>query len=349
VRFLSMSEPERAAIKYSVRLSGGSGTAVIIPWLNANVHNEDANYEEKFWENESAETDGIKAVVVASTRKTAFTVATAMVNSFTLNGKPSGDGAVMDKTALKAGAILTTEYSDGDTIEVCKYVAVLSSFNHPDEGLAAKAMASAAGAAEKGFDAMLMAHTHEWEKKWEHGDIVIKGDIAAQQGIRFNIFQLNQTYTGEDPRLNIGPKGFTGEKYGGSTYWDTEAFVFPFYLSTADTHVARNLLLYRYKHLQKAIENAQKLGIGGGAALYPMVTMNGEECHNEWEITFEEIHRNGAIAYAIFNYIRHTGDQDYLAEYGLEVAHRDLAFLGSPLQLVAGEEPVCHPRCHRSQ
>jgi trehalose/maltose hydrolase-like predicted phosphorylase len=23
-----------------------------------------------------------------------------------------------------------------------------------------------------------------------------------------------------------------------------------------------------------------------------MVTMNGEECHNEWEITFEEIHRN---------------------------------------------------------
>jgi maltose phosphorylase len=47
--------------------------------------------------------------------------------------------------------------------------------------------------------------------------------------------------------------------------------------------------------------------------------MNGEECHNEWEITFEEIHRNGAIAFAIYNYIRYTGDQDYLAEYGLEV------------------------------
>ena len=50
-----------------------------------------------------------------------------------------------------------------------------------------------------------------------------------------------------------------------------------------------------------------------------MVTMNGEECHNEWEITFEEIHRNGAIAYAIFNYIRHTGDYYYMADYGLEV------------------------------
>ena len=50
-----------------------------------------------------------------------------------------------------------------------------------------------------------------------------------------------------------------------------------------------------------------------------MVTMNGEECHNEWEITFEEIHRNGAIAFAINNYVRHTGDEAYLAEYGLEV------------------------------
>ena len=50
-----------------------------------------------------------------------------------------------------------------------------------------------------------------------------------------------------------------------------------------------------------------------------MVTINGEECHNEWEITFEEIHRNGAIAYAIYNYIRHTGDTGYMTDYGLEV------------------------------
>ena len=90
-------------------------------------------------------------------------------------------------------------------------------------------------------------------------------------------------------------------------------------MSTTDQKVARNLLIYRYKHLQKAIENAEKLGFTDGAALYPMVTMNGEECHNEWEITFEEIHRNGAIAYAIYDYIRYTGDQDYLIDYGLEV------------------------------
>ncbi|WP_374541759.1 glycosyl hydrolase family 65 protein, partial [Flavobacterium sp.] len=116
-----------------------------------------------------------------------------------------------------------------------------------------------------------------------------------------------------------GPKGFTGEKYGGSTYWDTEAYCIPFYMATKNQSVARNLLAYRYNQLDKAIENAEKLGFKNGAALYPMVTMNGEECHNEWEITFEEIHRNGAIAFAIFNYHRFTGDYSYIPEKGLEV------------------------------
>ncbi|MGB6037882.1 MAG: glycosyl hydrolase family 65 protein, partial [Cryomorphaceae bacterium] len=174
-------------------------------------------------------------------------------------------------------------------------------------------------AAEKGYEKMLQEQKDAWAKRWEMNDIVIDGDISAQQAIRFNIFQLNQTYTGEDPRLNIGPKGFTGEKYGGSTYWDTEAYCLPFYMLTSGSEVAKQLLLYRYRQLGKAIENAEKLGFSKGAALYPMVTMNGEECHNEWEITFEEIHRNGAIAFAIYNYIRHTGDRDYLKEGGLEV------------------------------
>ena len=318
-RFLSMHEPEKAAIRYSVRITGGGGNLELIPWLNADVFNEDANYDEKFWENESSASDGKRAVVVAQTRKTEFVVATAMENTFALNGKPAKGTTKITTTDKTAHCAFNSAYDDGDTFTVIKYAAVLSSFNHPAEGLDDKAMSTAGDAAAKGFDAMLADHRGAWEKKWEHGDIVIKGDIAAQQGIRFNIFHLNQTYTGEDPRLNIGPKGFTGEKYGGSTYWDTEAFAFPFYLSTADTHVARNLLIYRYKHLEKAIENARKLGFTNGAALYPMVTMNGEECHNEWEITFEEIHRNGAIAFAIFNYVRHTGDQNYLAEYGLEV------------------------------
>ena len=61
-----------------------------------------------------------------------------------------------------------------------------------------------------------------WAKRWQLADVVIEGDDEAQQGIRFNLFNfLNLLW--RDDRLNIGPKGFTGEKYGGATYWDTEA------------------------------------------------------------------------------------------------------------------------------
>jgi maltose phosphorylase len=125
------------------------------------------------------------------------------------------------------------------------------------------------------------------------------------------------TYTGEDARLNIGPKGFTGEKYGGATYWDTEAFCFPVYLAISGEEVAKQLLLYRHRQLPQAFGNAKQQGLPG--ALYPMVTFTGTECHNEWEITFMELHRNGAIAHAIFNYATYTEDFDYIKNEGLDV------------------------------
>ena len=36
-------------------------------------------------------------------------------------------------------------------------------------------------------------------------------------------------------------------------------------MATKDQKVARNLLEYRYHHLEKAIENAKKLGFSNGA------------------------------------------------------------------------------------
>src|SRR5699024_6737345 len=98
-------------------------------------------------------------------------------------------------------------------------------------------------AGEQTYDQLVDAQASAWAERWEKSDITIDGDEAAQQGIRFNLFQLFSTYYGNDARLNIGPKGFTGEKYGGATYWDTEAFCLPVYLGTSDPKVARNLLL----------------------------------------------------------------------------------------------------------
>lgn len=318
-RFLSMAEDEVGAIKFELTPMNFSGNITIAPYLDFDVKNEDSNYDEKFWEEVEKRVASQKGEVMARTKKLNFHVCAAMRYEVADNGNIITHYPETNESYSYIENRMTIVAEKGHTYTIYKYAAVVSSLNYDVADLINQADSKAAAARRKGFDLLLKEHTEAWLQKWETSDIVIEGDPEAQQGIRFNIFQLHQTFTGVDARLNIGPKGFTGEKYGGSTYWDTEAYCLPFYLATADQQVAKNLLLYRYKHLEKAIENAKKLGFTDGAALYPMVTMNGEECHNEWEITFEEIHRNGAIAYAIFNYVRHTGDLEYLVDFGLDV------------------------------
>jgi maltose phosphorylase len=319
-RFCSMAHGEIGAIRYSIKALNFTAKATLALYVDGDVVNKDSNYDEKFWEEVHKEAKEGEAIVTTQTKKTFYHVTTGIRYALEVDGaKAPVERVNIEQREKFAGNIVQLELKEGKTLVIYKYGAILSSENHPKDKLVENCKKVLDIAVEKGFDKLFEEHQKVWAHKWEECDITIEGDVAAQQGIRFNIFQLTQTYTGEDERLNIGPKGFTGEKYGGSTYWDTEAYCLPFYLGTAEQKVARNLLVYRYKHLQKAIENAGKLGFTDGAALYPMVTMNGEECHNEWEITFEEIHRNGAIAYAIWDYVNYTGDEEYLQEYGLEV------------------------------
>ncbi|MEK4976203.1 glycoside hydrolase family 65 protein [Bacillus sp. FSL K6-6540] len=318
VRFVSIVRHEIGAIRYAVTPLNFAGELTVTPYLDGDVKNKDSNYDEKFWLEVSKEAAQGSAALTVKTKKLDFHVTSVMSYYLVKNGAKLDLQAELIEKEKYAANRVSVPVSEGEAVTVYKYVANVTSRNHGFGELVDAARAVLEPAVETGFEQLLKEQADAWGDKWKESDIVIEGDVAAQQAIRFNIFQLNQTYSGEDDRLNIGPKGFTGEKYGGSTYWDTEAYCLPFYLSTADASISRNLLIYRYKHLEKAKENARKLGFTKGA-LYPMVTMNGEECHNEWEITFEEIHRNGAIAYAIYNYVNYTGDFSYLGQYGLEV------------------------------
>ncbi|HZV69434.1 MAG TPA: family 65 glycosyl hydrolase domain-containing protein [Saprospiraceae bacterium] len=317
-RFCNMADPDTAAIQVKIKSEGFFGEISFEPYLDFDVHNKDSNYGDQFWVRRSEYQDKTISMVSAITKKTSFSVSSFMQTSLHKNDVLT-EPNFFSNEKMKASYFYRQEVKAGDTLVLTKYVANLSSLYIPaDEQLDAGKIKIQA-LFNTGYDTLKAAHVKAWAKIWDGADVEITGDISAQQGIRFNIFHLWQTYTGEDDRLNIGPKGFTGEKYGGSTYWDTEAYCVPFYLSSSESRVARNLLVYRYLHLPKAIKNAEKLGFANGAALYPMVTINGEECHNEWEITFEEIHRNGAIIYAIYDYIRYTGDMHYMVEGGLEV------------------------------
>ncbi|MBT8271316.1 MAG: glycoside hydrolase family 65 protein [Flavobacteriaceae bacterium] len=318
-RFLSLEHDELGAIEYKITALNSDTTINIQPYIDSGITNEDTNWDDKFWDSFDVKTDNDGAFIQARTMKTHFYTCTFMDAALFIDGKAIDAKARVNSSSNRVSCTFDQDVKIGQTLSVVKFGGYTVDRNHDKYELIAAAKAVLKKAWDFGFEGLLELQKKSWRAIWDMADITIEGDIQAQQAIRFNIFQLNQTYLGTDARLNIGPKGFTGEKYGGSTYWDTEAYCIPFYMATKDQHVARNLLEYRYNHLEKAIENAEKLGFANGAALYPMVTMNGEECHNEWEITFEEIHRNGAIAFAIYNYHRYTGDYSYIPQKGLEV------------------------------
>ena len=318
-RFLSLDIDEVGAIQYNITPLNTNARIAFEPYLDAGITNEDSNWDDKFWNITNIHWQTEQAFIEAHTMKTNFHTCTFMESQCYLNGTR----AELEPEALQTDKSIRFKYthdvSKGETFTLHKFGGYSVDRNHDKDSLVLSAQKVLQDVTKLGFEKLLDMQKEAWAKVWDMADITIEGDVKAQQGIRFNIFHLNQTYSGKDATLNIGPKGFTGEKYGGSTYWDTEAYCFPFYMATKDHEVAKNLLEYRHNHLGKAIENAEKLGFNSGAALYPMVTMNGEECHNEWEITFEEIHRNGALAYAIYSYCRYTGDYSYMKHKGLEV------------------------------
>ncbi|MDR2963712.1 MAG: glycoside hydrolase family 65 protein [Bacteroidales bacterium] len=320
-RFVSVVDTEIGALRISIVVDRKSAIR-IESVINSNVHNEDANYNESFWDSIVQNISGTYVYAIDKTKKTPydvpqFSLATAMATTISVENTTMTPQRTCTEKCISE--IVETILSAQQELVIEKIACQISTLNHAEADLAQNVETTLHNAVQKSYPRLKKEHRDAWAHKWKTSDICIEGDVEAQQGIRFNIFHLQQTYSGNDSRLNIGPKGFTGEKYGGSTYWDTEAFCLPFYVSTSPEHVARQLLTYRYKQLPRAIANAEKLGFTGGAALFPMVTMTGDECHNEWEITFEEIHRNGAIAYAIYNYTHYTGDKSYLMEGGLEV------------------------------
>ena len=314
-----MARPDLCLIRFAVTSVNYTGRISLIPTIVGDQMNDSQRPHEKVWNVLRLGTTNDYAYLWTQTRREDAQVCYALTYHILKNGREVKPTPIRIEKETRTGFSLGVDVHPGDTLTLLRYVSITTSLYYERNSLVDSATALAREARKLGWDRLVAEHQQAWQEIWDEADVVIEGDPEAQQGIRYTIFQLYQTYRGDDPRLNIAPKGFTGEKYGGNTYWNTELTCVPFFLLSTPRDVTENLLLYRYNHLPRAIENARKLGFTGGAALFPQVTSSGEECHNEWEITFEEIHRNNIVAYAIVQYTKMTGSLDYIARYGLEV------------------------------
>lgn len=169
---------------------------------------------------------------------------------------------------------------------------------------------------EEGYQSALARTAEYWREFWEKSDIEIEGDEDNQQGIRFCISQLQQTYHGIDASNNIGAKGLTGEAYSGQTFWDTETYCLPYYLYN-NLEAAKYLLEYRYSTLNQARARARDLDCEG--ACYPIATINGEESCTLWQHASLQMQPSTGVAYGIYHYVTVSGDVEYLYGHGIEM------------------------------
>lgn len=187
---------------------------------------------------------------------------------------------------------------------------------HTAEELWSKGIALAESASQLSDTQIFADQTAYWNGIWETSDIRIEGDPENQQGIRFCIFQLYQTYHGDHPGFNIGAKGLTGEVYRGLAFWDTESYCLPFYMFN-NPKAARSLLDFRYKTLPQAMQRAKDVDCDG--ACYPIATIDGTESCDLWQHSNLQLHVGTAISYGIWHYVKNTGDKEFLHSKGTEM------------------------------
>jgi trehalose/maltose hydrolase-like predicted phosphorylase len=179
-----------------------------------------------------------------------------------------------------------------------------------------------------GWRAILAAHETAWKARWMASDVIIEGDDESQQAVRFAVYHLTSAANPGDDRVSIGARGLTGDAYLGHVFWDTEIYLLPFYTAVWP-EAARALLMYRFHTLPGARAKAAQFGFRG--ALYAWESADtGMETTPEAVVGSDgapvniltgrmEHHISADVAYAVWQYWRATGDDEFFLDAGAEI------------------------------
>jgi alpha,alpha-trehalose phosphorylase len=203
----------------------------------------------------------------------------------------------------------------GNKITLKKYMAYYTGPQNSKQHLEDSSNECLHSAVTAGYDLLLFEHKKHMEHFWKHADIQIEGDDAAQQGLRFSLFQIFQS-VGKSGERGISAKGLTGQGYEGHYFWDTEIYVIPTMVYTLP-EIAKNLLIFRHSMLQYAREHARTLSQKG--ALFAWRTITGEPASAYFPASTAQYHINADIAYAVKKYVDVTQDKEFLYTYGAEI------------------------------
>ena len=179
------------------------------------------------------------------------------------------------------------------------------------------------------FEEMLEKSRLAWEKLWKKADIQIAGDRLSQKLLRLHIYHSLVTTSPHHVTIDFGipARGLHGEAYRGHIFWD-ELYILPFYCIHFPD-IAKSVLMYRYRRLDKAREYARQHGYSG--AMYPWQSgSSGREetqvvhlnpVSGKWGDDYSSLQRHISIAVAcnVWNYFQITGDLEFMENFGAEI------------------------------
>ena len=313
-RLVAFERRHIAVLRYTVTLTQGSGKLHFISTLDGNVSNlaaaDDPRVGAHLDKNALVYNEG-----AATAEKGELTARTGQSNL------PLACGVMHTYSELPAGAVephanpgevgikLSVDFNQGDSFSCDKFL----SYSYRGIAEEARNIQIMRNELEKavhdGFDTLVKEQFDYLSNFWEHSDVIIDGDIALQQGIRFNLFHLLQS-VGRNGTTSIPAKGLTGEGYEGHFFWDTEIYVLPLFTYT-QPDIAKSLLEYRYSILQQARTRAEELSQRG--ALFPWRTINGREASSYYPAGTAQYHIDADIAYGIKKYLQISGNEEFLS------------------------------------
>jgi alpha,alpha-trehalose phosphorylase len=329
-RLVSFAHRHVAAISYQVTLLNAEAPVVIASEMVANQPNTRAKGDDprqasvlagRVLHHRASYAQDRRIVLCHATEKSSMTLACATDHALETSCPYAYTAVHTDDFGQVA---FTIEAKPGSPIRLTKYMVYHTSQTASPEELCGRAAWTMDRVMSQGFRPLLAAQEQYMDDFWRRSDVRIRdireerlkrSTVEIQQAIRFNLFHILQASARAED-AGVPAKGLTGQAYEGHYFWDTEIYLLPF-LSYTSPRIARNLLTVRYKMLPQARAQARQLGHRG--AMFPWRTISGEEASAYYAAGTAQYHINADIMYALRKYVRATGDEQFLWDYGAEM------------------------------
>ncbi len=210
---------------------------------------------------------------------------------------------------------IASQLASGEQVRMVKYVAHAWSARRTAPAMRDEVAGELTIAREMGWGGLISEQRAFLDEFWARADVVVDGDPAVQQAVRFALFHILQA-SARAEGVAIASKGLTGRGYDGHAFWDTEMFVLPVLTSVFPKAVA-HALRWRHSTLATTRDRARQLGFAGAA--FPWRTITGKECSGYWPAGAAAFHVNAAVARAVIGYLRANGDTDFERSVGLDL------------------------------